>query len=104
MIARPIVGDNANNGRAQPADVIFQNFESFTVAVAGDDNTLVLHELREIARFAARCRARVEDLFSWFGIEKLTRDCCAGILNVAMTRIETGRWQSVEFYKIWVAR
>ena len=104
MIARPIVADSTNDGRAQPTNIIFQNLESFTVAVAGDDNTLVLHELREIGRFAARCRTRVEDSFSWLRIEKLTRDCCAGILNVALARIESGRWKSVEFYKIWVAR
>jgi hypothetical protein len=104
MIACPIVADSMNNGRAQPADIIFQNLESFTVAIAGNDDTLVLHELREIGRFAARCRTRVEDSFSWLWIEKLTRDRGAGVLNVAMTRIESGRWQGVEFYKIWVAR
>jgi hypothetical protein len=92
MIARPIVADSTNNGRAQPADIIFQNLESFMVAVAGNDSSPVLHELREIGCFAARCRARIEDLFSWFRIEKLTRDCCAGVLNVAATRIESGRW------------
>ena len=104
MIARPIVADSTNDGRAQPANIIFQNLESFTVAVAGDDDSPVLHELREIGCFAARSRTRVEDSFSWLRIEKLTRDCCAGVLNVAMARIESGRWQSVEFYKIWVAR
>ena len=104
MIARPIVANSTNDGRAQPVDIIFQNLESFTVAVASNDNSPVLHELREIGRFAAGCRTRVEDSFSWLRIEKLTRDCCAGVLNVAMTRIESGRWQSVEFYKIWVAR
>src|SRR6266850_664702 len=104
MIARPIVADSTNNGRAQPADIIFQNLESLRVAVAGDDNTLVLQELREIGRFAARCRTRVEDFFSWLRIEKLTGDCCAGVLNVAMTRIESGLWQRGEFHKIWVAR
>ena len=103
MIARPIVADSTNDGRAQPTNIIFQNLESFTVAVAGNDDSPVLHELREISRFAARCRTRVEDSFSWLRIEKLTRDCCAGILNVAMARIESGRWQSIEFYKIWVA-
>src|SRR5512133_3369208 len=103
MIARPIVADSTNDGRAQPADIIFQNLESFTIAVAGNDDSPVLHELREIGRFAARCRTRVEDFFSWLRSKKLTRDCCAGILNVAMTRIESGRWQRVEFYKIWVA-
>ena len=104
MIARPIVANSANDGRAQPTNIIFQNLESFTVAVAGNDGSAVLHELREIGRFAARRRARVEDSFSWLRIEKLTRDCCAGILNVAMARIESGRWQSIEFYKIWNAR
>src|SRR6476620_534614 len=104
MIARPIVAHSTNDGRAQPTNIIFQNLESFIVAVAGNDNSLVLHELREIGRFAARCRTRVEDSFSWLRLEKLTRDCCAGILNVAMTRIESGLWQSVESYKIWVAR
>src|SRR5215204_1099652 len=103
MIARPIVADSTNDGRAEPADIILQNLNSFTVSVTGNDNSLVLHELREICRFAARCRARVEDFFSWLRIEKLTRDCCAGILNVAITRIESSRWQSIEFYKIWVA-
>ena len=82
----------------------FRISKSFTVAVAGDDNTPVLHELREIARFAARCRTRVQDFFTWLRIEKLTGDCCAGVLNVAMTRIESGRWQSVELYKIGIAR
>src|SRR5215831_1644038 len=96
--------DSTNHGGAEPADIIFQNLKSFTVAVAGNDNTSILHELCEIGRFAARGRARVEDFFSWFRIEKLTRDCCAGVLNVAMTRIESGRCQSVEFYKIWIAR
>src|SRR5215216_830215 len=104
MIARPIVAGSTNDGHAEPAHIIFQNLESFTVAVAGDDNPPVLHELREIGRFASRCRACVEDFFSWFRTEKLTRDCCAGILNVTMTRIESGRWQSIEFYKISVAR
>src|SRR5512132_4110313 len=104
MIARPIVADSTNDGRAQPADVIFQNLESLTVAVTGNDNSPVLHELREIGRFAAWSRTRVENFFSWLRIEKLTRDCCAGILNVAMARIESSHWQSVEFYKIWVAR
>src|SRR4029077_29146 len=104
MIARPIVTDSTNDGRAQPADIIFQNLESFTVAVASNDNSPVLHELREIGRFATRCCTRVEDSFSRLRIEKLTRDCCTGILNVAMTRIESGRRQSVEFYEIWVAR
>src|SRR5258707_14588885 len=104
MIARPIVAYSTNDGRAQPADIIFENLESFTVAIAGDDRTPVFHELREIGRFAARCRTRVQDSFVWFRIEKLTRDCCAGVLNVAMTRIESGLWQSVEFYKIRVAR
>src|SRR5678815_1412422 len=103
MIARPIVADSTNDGRAQPADIIFQNLESFTVAVTGNNNSPVLHELRQIGRFAAGCRTRVEDSFSWLRIEKLARDCCAGILNVAMTRVESSRWQSVEFYKIWVA-
>src|SRR6476659_986062 len=100
MIARPIVADSTNDGRAQPTNIIFQNLESFTVVVAGNDNSPVLHELRKISRFAAGCRARVEDSFSWLRIEKLTRDCCNGILNVAMTRIESSRWQSIEFYKI----
>src|SRR6476661_1855569 len=100
MIARPIVADSTNDGRAQPTNIIFQNLESFTVAVAGNDNSQVLHELRKISRFAAGCRARVEDSFSWLRIEKLTRDCCTGILNVAMTRIESSRWQSIKFYKI----
>src|SRR5262245_44992342 len=100
MTARPIVADGTNDDRAQPADIIFQNFEAFTVTIAGNDNTPVMHEPREIRCFAARRRARVQDSFSWLWIEKLTRDCCAGILNVAMTRIESGRWQSVEFYKI----
>jgi len=77
------VADSVNNGRAHPADIIFQNLESFTVTVAGDDNTPVLHELREMGRFAAWRRARVENSFSWFRIEKLTRDCCAGIPNVS---------------------
>src|SRR6476646_1972372 len=104
MIARPIVADSTNDGRAQPTNIIFQNLESFTVAVASNDNSPVLHELRKISRFAAGCRARVEDSFSWLRIEKLTRDCCAGILNVALARIESRRWQSVEFYKIRVAR
>ena len=104
MIARPIVTISMNDVRAEPPDIIFQSLESFTVTVAGDDNTPVLHELREMGRFAARRRARVENLFSWFRIEKLTCDCCAGILNVAMTRIESRGWQSLEFYKIWVAR
>src|SRR4030095_4456986 len=100
MFARPIVADGANNGRAEPTDSPFYDFEAFTVAVAGDDHTPVLHELCQIGRFTARCRARVEDFFSWFRIEKLTGDCCARILNVAITRIESGGWQSVEFYKI----
>src|SRR6478752_5247027 len=104
MIARPIVADSANDGCAQPADIFLQNLKSFTVAIAGNDDSPVLHELREIGRFAARRRASVEDSFSWLRIEKLTRDCCAGVLNVAMTRIESGHWQSIEFYKIWVAR
>src|SRR5882757_3256839 len=103
MIARPIVAHSTNDGRAQPADIVFENLESFTVAVASNDNSPVLHELCEIGRFAARCRTRVEDSFSWLRIEKLTRDCRAGVLNVAMTGIESGRWQSVEFYKICVA-
>src|SRR5215208_3941481 len=104
MIARPIVADSTNDGRAQPANIIFQNLESFAVAVTGNDNTPVLHELCEISRFAARRGARVEDFFSWFGIEKLTRDRCAGILNVAITGIESRGWQSVELHKIWIAR
>src|SRR5215211_2045437 len=103
MIARPIVADSTNDGRAQPADIIFQNLESLTVAFTGNDNSVIVHELREIGRFAARCRTRVEDSFSWLRIEKLTRDYCAGVVNVAMTRIESGRWQSVESYKICVA-
>src|SRR6266480_5262672 len=98
MIARPIVADSTNDSRAQPADIIFQNLESLTVAVASNDNSPVLHELREIGRFAARCRTRVEDFFSWLRIEKLTRDCCPGVLNIATTRIESGLRQSVEFY------
>src|SRR5215831_19521839 len=101
MVARPIVADSTNDDRAQPADIILQNFESFTVAIAGNDNTTILHELREIGRFAARSRACVENFFSWLRIEKLTRDCCAGILNVAMARIKSSRWQSAKFYKIW---
>ncbi len=104
MIARPIVADSTNDGRAEPANIIFQNLESFMVAVTGNDQSPVLHELREIGCFTAWCRTRVEDFFSWLRIEKLTRDCCTGILNVAMARIESGRWQSIEFYKIWVAR
>src|SRR4029077_13922803 len=104
MIAHPIVADSANDARSQPINITFQNLESFTVAVAGNDGSLVLHELGEIGRFAAGRRARVEDSFSRLRIEKLTRDCCTGILNVAMARIESGRWQSIEFYKIWNAR
>src|SRR4029078_6015965 len=104
MIASPIVADSPNGGHAQPTDIIFQNLESFPVAVAGDDNTSVLHELREIGRFAARCCTRIEDFFSWLRIEKQTRDCRAGVLNVAMTRIESVRWQTVEFYKIRIVR
>src|SRR5436190_2516624 len=104
MIACPILADSANNGRAEVADITFQNFKSIAVAVAGNDGTPVLHELREMGRFAARCRASVEDLFSWLRIKKLTRDCCAGILNVAITTIESGRGQSLEFDKIWVVR
>jgi hypothetical protein len=104
MIARPIVPDGTNDGRAQPADIIFQNLESFTVAVAGNDDSPVLHKLRQIGRLAAGRRARVEDSFSWLRIEELTRNYCAGVLNVAMTRIESRHWQIVEFYKIWVAR
>jgi hypothetical protein len=96
--------NNANDGRAQPADIIFQNLESFAVAVAGNDGSAVLHELRDVGCFAARRSARVENSFPWLRIEKLAGDCCAGVLNVAMARIESGRWQSVEFYKIWVAR
>ena len=91
MIARPIVADGANNGRAEAADIAFQHLESFTVAVGGDDDTPILHELREIGRFAARCCARIKDSFSWFRIEKLARDRCAGVLNIAMTRIESRR-------------
>src|SRR6185312_17511523 len=104
MIARPIVADSTNDGRAQAADIIFQNLEAFTVAVAADDNTLVFHELRDICRFAARRGASVEDSFSWLRIKKLARDCCAGILHVVMARIESGHWQSVEFNKTWIAR
>src|SRR5258705_152554 len=104
MIARPIVADSTNDGRAQPADIIFQNLESFTVAVASNDNSPVLHELREIRRFAARCRTRAEDSFSWLRIEKLTGDCCAGVLIVAMTRTEGGLCNAFEIYKIWVGR
>ena len=104
MISRPIVPDSTNDGRAEPADIIFENLEPVTITVARDDNTAVLHELRQIGCFAAWCGTRVENLFSWLWIEKLTRDCCAGILDVAMARIESGRWQTVEFHKIRVAR
>src|SRR6478735_11026141 len=104
MIARPIVAHSTNDTRSQPINITFQNLESFTVAVAGNNDSPVLHELREISRFAARRRACVEDSFSWLRIKKLTRDCCAGILDVAVARIESGRWQSVEFHKIRVAR
>src|SRR5215510_3148956 len=104
MKARPIVANSTNDGRIQPADIIFQNLESFTIAVAGDDNTTVFHELRQISCFAAWCSTSVEDSFSWLRIEKLTRDCCAGILNVVEARIESGRWQGVKFYKTCVAR
>src|ERR1700758_5157708 len=103
MIARPILADSTNNGRAQPGDVIFQNLESIMVAVTSDDYTSVLHELRQISCFAAWCSTRVENFFSWLWIEKLTRDRCAGVLDVALTRIESGHGQSIEFYKIWVA-
>src|SRR5205823_6871840 len=104
MIACPILADSAIDRRAEAADITFQNFKSIAVPVAGNDHTPILHELREIGRFAARCRARVENLFSWFRIKKPTRDCCAGILNVAITTIESGGGQSLEFYKIWVVR
>src|SRR6187200_1092571 len=104
MIARPIVAHSTNDARSQPINITFQNLESFTVAVAGNNDSPVLHELREISRFAARRRARVEDSFSWLGIEKVACDCRAGILNIALARIESRRWQSVEFYKIRVAR
>src|SRR5436190_24114921 len=100
MLARPIVADSPNDARSQATNIIFENFESLMVAVTGNDDSSVLHELREITRFAARRRTSVKDSFSWLRIEKLTRDCCAGILDVAMARIESGRWQSVEFYKI----
>src|SRR3954470_8504855 len=104
MFAGPIEADSPNNAGSQPTNIIFQNSESLMVAVTGNDESPILHELREISRFAAWRRTRVEDSLSWLRIEKLTRDCCAGILNVAMARIESGRWQSVEFHKIWVAR
>ena len=90
MIARPIVADRTNDGRAQPADVIFKNLEPFMVAVARDDDTPILHELRQTGCLAAWCGTRVENLFSWLWIEKLTRNCCAGVLDVALTRIESG--------------
>src|SRR5512141_1407705 len=99
MIARPIVADSTNDGRAQPADIIFQNLESLTVAVASNDNSPVLHELREISRFAARGRTRVQDSFSWLRIEKLTGDCCAAVTKLARTKIESVVCQSVRIYK-----
>ena len=39
-------GGQHEDGRAQPINIIFQNLESFTVAVASNDDSPVLHELR----------------------------------------------------------
>src|SRR5436190_7586642 len=100
MIVRPIVADTPNNCRAQATDITFQNLQSFAVAIASNDDSPVLHKLREVSRFAARRRTRIKDCFSSLRIEKLTGDCCTGILNVAMTDIESGRWQSIEFHEI----
>ena len=100
MITRPIVADRTNDGCAQPINITLENFESLTVAVAGNDDSSVLHELREISRFAARRCAGVEDCLSRLRVEKLTGNCCTGIMNVAMTRVESGCWQTIEFYKI----
>jgi len=69
LIEHPIVSDNANDGGAQPADIIFQDLESLAIAVTCNDDSLVLHELSEIGCFAAWRRAGVEDFFSWAWIE-----------------------------------
>ena len=70
----------------------------------GYNDAPVLHELREVGCFAARSRTGIEDFFSRIGIEKPTGNCCAGILNVAMTTPERCCGQSVELYEIRMAR
>src|SRR5262249_8467540 len=103
MIARPILTDRMDHCRAEPGDIVLEDLKSCRAALAGDDLSSVLHQLSQVARFAAWCRARVENFFSWFRIHKLAGDHCAGILNVAMTRSESRRRQSVELYKIRLA-
>ena len=80
------------------ADIVFQTLESFTVAVAGDDNTPVLHELCAVSP-SARNMPRI--LSPRFRIEKLTGDCSYwDPERRRITGIESGDWQTVEFYKI----
>src|SRR5215471_683592 len=103
MIARPIVTDRMNHCRAEPGDIVLEDLKSFRIALAGDDLSPVLHQLSQVARFAAWRCACVENFFSWSRIQKLAGDNCAGILNVAMTRSESRCRQSVELYKIRLA-
>src|SRR3954471_24206246 len=104
MIPGPIVADSTNDGRAQATKIMFENFESFTIAIAGNDSPSILHELGEVSRFTAWCRARVEDSFFSLRIQQVAADCCTRILNVAVARSERGGWRSIEFYKIRVGR
>ena len=96
--------DRTDNARAQPYHIIFQDLKSIRIAVAGDDGSTVLHELSQVARFAARCGACIQNFLFRFRIQKLAGKRCAGVLDVAMTRSESSRWQDIKLYKIGIVR
>ena len=92
--------DSADNRRAEPRNVMVNNLKSLSVAVAGDDRSPVLHQLSHVSRFTAWRSACIENFLSWLWIQKLTGNHGARVLNVAMTRLESGCWQTVQLHKI----
>src|SRR5207247_11316362 len=84
-IVLPIVTNRMNNSCAQPLDVMLYFFQPLQIAVACHDGSMILHNLRDVARFPARRCTRVEDFFSRFRIEELAGERGAWILNVGMT-------------------
>jgi hypothetical protein len=94
------VVDSVNNGRAEPGNIILNGLKSLRVAITADDRSPVLHDLSQVSGFPAWRSACIENFLSRLWVEKLTGNRSAGVLNVAMTQLESGRWQIVQLHKV----
>ena len=100
---QPIVLASARDRETQALNIFLRGLNPFLIAIAGQDEALVLHQLRQMRRLAAGCCACVQDLFAWLGIEQATSDDRAWILNVTMSALEGYRRQLSANEKIFLS-